>query len=254
MNRQIETFWILFLKEVRSYFLSPFGYVIMALVMILNGVSFRFALEGVVGKVSQYSLLYQTFNSFWFWMVFFLLFPLLTMRLIAEERRSGTMETLLTAPVSIWSVVLSKYLASLAFYCVLWIPSMLNFGFFEAMAGQSASASVGAFWSTYLMLFLVGALNLALGLFASSLTSSMVIAGVIGFCLVIGHFLLGFSHQLEAGMPEELVERARYFSTFEHLKSFSQGLFDTRPLVYYLSTASLVLVFTCYHLESRRWR
>lgn len=249
----MRTFPILLQKELRSFFVSPLAYVIMALVMVMNGVSFRLSLESMVGKVSQQGLLYLTFNSFWFWMVFFLVFPLITMRLFAEEKKLGTMETLLTAPVSIASVVLSKYTATLIFYCVLWIPSMFNFMVFEAVTDSPAAYTSGAFFGTYMILFLIGALNIALGCFASALTNNQVIAGVLAFAFVLVHFFMGFLHIFSTKMAPAVLERVYYFSSFEHLKLFSQGLIDTRPLFYYGSLTALFLTFTYYVLESRRW-
>lgn len=241
-------------KELRSYFFSPLGYVVMALVLVMFGVSFRFALDGMAGKISQFSLVYLTFNSFWFWMIYFLVFPLITMRSFAEERRSGTAEQLFTAPVTAWEVVLAKYSAALVFYLAIWAPTMLSFLAFDVLSGSNSAYSAGGFWGTYLVLFLVGAMNLGMGLFASSLTASQVVAGVLGFSLVTLHFFLGFSHQLGTRISAELMERVRYFSTFEHFRTYSQGLIDSRPVFYYLTMTALFLVFTHAVVNSRRWR
>lgn len=254
MKQFYHTWSTLSWKELRSYFCSPLGYVVMALVLVMFGVSFRFALDGMAGKISQFSLVYLTFNSFWFWMIYFLVFPLITMRSFAEERRSGTAEQLFTAPVTAWEVVLAKYSAALVFYLAIWAPTMLNFVVFDLLSGSSSAFSAGGFWGTYFVLFLVGALNLAMGIFASSLTASQVVAGVLGFCLVTLHFFLGFSHQLGTRISAELMERVRYFSTFEHFRTYSQGLIDSRPVFYYLTMTALFLVFTHAVVDSRRWR
>jgi len=252
MKRFLQSYQALAWRELRSYFWTPLGFTVMALVLVMYGVSFQFALEGMAGKVSQFSLVYLTFNSLWFWMIYFLIFPLITMRLFAEEKRSGTLETLFTAPVTSLEVVLAKYSAALVFYAAIWIPTMLSFVVFEALSGASAAFAAGGFWGTYLMLLLVGAMNVAMGLFASSLTSSQVVAGVIGFCLVTVHFFLGFSHQLGSDVSSTVAERVRYFSTFEHFQQFSQGLIDSRPFVYYLSMAALFLTFTFTAVDARR--
>jgi ABC-2 type transport system permease protein len=254
MRAFTQTWLVLSGKELRSHFLSPLGYVVMALVLLMFGVSYRFALDGMAGKVSQYSLVYLTFNSFWFWMIYFLIFPLITMKSFAEEKRSGTAEQLFTAPVTAWEVVLGKYSAALAFYLAIWLPTMLNFVAFDLLSGTAAAFAPGGFWGTYLILFLVGAMNLAMGVFASSLTSSQVVAGVLGFCLVTVHFFLGFSHQMGTRISAEVMERVRYFSTFEHFRGFSHGLIDSRPVVYYLSMTVLFLFLTHAVVESRRWR
>ena len=254
MKGVFRTWLVLSWKELRSYFFSPLGYVVMALVLAMFGVSYRFALDGMAGKVSQFSLVYLTFNSFWFWMIYFLVFPLITMKSFAEERRSGTAEQLFTAPVTAWEVVLGKFSAALVFYLAIWAPTMINFVAFELWSGSSSAYAPGGFWGTYLIRFLVGTMNLAMGIFASSLTASQVIAGVLGFCLVTLHFFMGFSHQLGTRISADLMERVRYFSTFEHFRTFSQGLIDSRAVVYYLSMAALFLVFTQAVVDSRRWR
>ncbi len=250
----MQNFRTLLYKELRSFFVSPLAYVVMALVMVLNGVSFLFSVARMEGKVSQLSLLHLTFDSLWFWMVFVLLFPLITMRLIAEERKMGTLETLLTAPVESWTVILAKYAATLIFYTVLWTPSAFNFVLFEIVSGSAAAFNVGSFWGTYIILFLVGAFNIALGLFASSLTSNQLIAGVVAFALVTLHFFVGFIQGFAGNMPPEVLDRVTYFSTVEHLRFFSNGLIDTRPLIYYVTGSALMLTFTYYVLEYRRWR
>ncbi len=250
----MQNFRTLLLKELRSFFVSPLAYVVLALVMVLNGVSFLFSVERMEGKVSQMSLLHLTFDSLWFWMVFVLLFPLITMRLFAEERKLGTLETLMTAPVQSWTVILAKYTATLIFYVILWTPSALNLLLFESISGSAAAFTAGSFWGTYTMLFMVGGFNIALGIFASALTANQLIAGVLAFAFVTLHFFIGFVQGFAGNMPAEVLDRVTYFSTVEHLRYFSNGLIDTRPLIYYVTGSALFLTFTYYVLEYRRWR
>ncbi len=250
----MRNFRILLFKELRSFFISPLAYIVLALVMVLNGVSFLFSVERMVGKVSQLSLLHLTFDSPWFWLVYVVLFPLITMRLFAEERKLGTLETLLTAPVDSWTVILAKYCATLIFYVILWLPSALNFLVFESITGSAAAFTAGSFWGTYLILFLIGAFHISLGVFASSLTNNLLIAGVLAFSLVTLHFFVGFIQGFAANMPAEVIDRVSYFSTVQHLRYFSNGLIDTRPLIYYVTGSALFIAFTYYVLEFRRWR
>lgn len=252
MKRHFQIWLVLSWKELRAYFFSPLGYVVMALVLVMFGVTFSFALNGMVG--SQVGLVNLTLGSFSFRMIYFLVFPLITMKSFAEETRSGTAEQLFTAPVTAWEVVLGKYSAALVFYLAIWAPTMLNFVAFDLCTGSASAYPAGEFWGAYLILFLVGTMNLAMGIFASSITSSQVVAGVLGFCLVILHFVLGFSHLLSTRISDGLMERVRYFSTAEHFRTFSLGLIDSRPVVYYLSMAVLFLVFTHAMVDSRRWR
>ena len=123
----MRTFFILFFKELRSFFLSPLAWVVIALFTFLNGWLFASMVNAMRLQVSARSLVYNLFQSGWFWMGFFVLFPLLTMRLFAEERKMGTIEGLLTAPVRTSEVVLAKYAATVVVYVVTVLPV---FGFF----------------------------------------------------------------------------------------------------------------------------
>ena len=250
----MRIFYTLLKKELRAFFYSPVAYVVLALVMILNGFSFRAAIE-VMARVPQPgSIVTMTFNSQWFWLSYFFIFPLLTMRLFAEERKLGTWETLFTAPVRTWQVLGTKYLASVIFYCLLWVPSMANFAIFQTMTAGAAEVPVGALLGTYLLLFVMGLFNLAVGCFASSLTSNQIVAAVLSFTISLLHFLVGvFIIHLRRN-ADSFVDLAYYIATMEHIRVFINGLLDTRPLIYYGSLSALFLFFTHQVLEFRRWR
>ncbi len=248
----MRPFLVLLQRELAAFFHSPLAYVVLALVMAMNGVAFRFAIALMDGRVQPHGLVSLTFNSFWFRMVFFLLFPLLTMRLFAEERKMGTFETLMTAPVRVTEVVLSKYVACLLFYCVLWLPCLLNFGVLRMVTGSSAAFTSGSVAAVSLLLFLLGAFNIALGCLASALTSNQIVAAVTGGALVILHFFLGFLVGFAKASPEVL-DRVSYFSSMEHINLFSQGLIDSRPVVYYLSATAFLLALTHFVVDNRRW-
>jgi ABC-type transport system involved in multi-copper enzyme maturation permease subunit len=126
----MRLFRILTFKELKGYFLTPFGWVILAFVTVMQGVSLSTAMKGFRDTPVKDSLVYVTFHTPLFWFYFLFIFPLITMRLFAEEERSGTLETLLTAPVRTWQVVLSKYAAAMLFYTVLWLPALIQFQMF----------------------------------------------------------------------------------------------------------------------------
>jgi ABC-2 type transport system permease protein len=245
-------FGVLLRRELGAFFLSPLAYVILALVMVMNGVAFRFAAALMDGRIQSQSLVSLTFNSFWFRMVFFFLFPLLTMRTFAEERKMGTFETLMTAPVRVAEVVLAKYAACLVFYAALWVPCLLNFGVFRLVSGSPSAFSGGALGAMAVLLLVLGAFNLALGCLASALSRNQIVAAVAGAALVTLHFFLGFLVGFAKASPDVL-ERVGYFSSMEHIHRFSQGLVDTRPLVYYLSATAVLLALTHFALDRRRW-
>jgi ABC-2 type transport system permease protein len=250
----MRLYLILLLKELRAFFVSPIAYVVLALVMMLNGFFFRAALSILEQAPSEGSVVTWSFNSQWFWLAYFFVFPLLTMRLFAEEQKLGTLETLLTAPVRTWQVVLAKFTGALVFYCILWIPSGLNFALLEWLTAGKVEVPAGAMWGSYILLFVMGAFNLSIGCLASSLTSNQIIAAVLAFTVSLMHFLMGVFMQVGRNVPAKFIDLVQYISSYDHIRIFTRGLIDTRPMVYYASLTLLFLVLTHYVIESRRWR
>lgn len=250
----MRCFFILLNKELWGFFVSPVAYVVLALVMVLNGFSFRAALNILESAPSEGSIVTWTFYSRWFWLSYFFIFPLLTMRLFAEEKKLGTLETLFTAPVRTWEVVWSKYLAAVIFYCLIWVPSMLNFWLLRKLTGGAVEIPLGALQGSYLILLFMGLFNLAVGCFASSLTSNQIIAAVVSFTLCLMHFLIGVFVQVGRNVPEKFVDMVQYISSSDHIRLFTTGLLDTRPMVYYSSLALLFIVLTHQVLDFRKWR
>src|SRR3954466_16224973 len=164
----MRKFYTLLSREVRSYFYSPIAYVVLLFFLFVAGADFYFQLSFMNGKPVSYSVEEAFFNSIFFWFAFVLIFPLITMRVFAEEFKLGTIEPLLTAPVRDWQVVLSKFFGTLIFYLVLWLPTALYFLFFEKVTHQTAAGSWGAYWGSYLLLLLLGSFYLSIGCFASA--------------------------------------------------------------------------------------
>jgi ABC-2 type transport system permease protein len=251
----MRVFWTLLKKEMRAFFVSPVAYIVLALVMVMGGVSFKAALSVLENAPSEGSIVTWTFHAQWFWLSYFFIFPLLTMRLFAEEKKLGTLETLFTAPVRAWQVVASKYVAALALYAVIWLPSLGNFALLHWITGGKVEIPPGALQGSYLILLAMGVFNLAMGCFASALTANQIVAAVISFTLSILHFLLGvFVLVVGRRVPEPFVEVVHYVASVEHIRGFTQGLIDSRPLVYYASLALLFLSLTHQVVEFRRWR
>lgn len=251
----MRIFRVLLKKELRAFFVSPMAYIVLALVMLLNGFCLRAALSVLERGPSEGSLVTWTFHAMWFWLSYFFIFPLLTMRLFAEEKKMGTLETLFTAPVRTWQVVWSKYTAAVIMYCILWMPSGLNFALVDWITAGQVEMPSGALKGSYLILFTMGLFNLAIGCFASSLTSNQIIAAVISFTFSLLHFLTGlFISVIGRKVSESFVDIINYVASTEHIRIFTNGLIDTRPLVYYTSLALLFLALTHQVVESRRWK
>jgi ABC-2 type transport system permease protein len=245
---------IMLKKELHAFFVSPIAYVVLALVMLLNGFFFRAALSILEQAPSEGSVVTWSFNSQWFWLAYFFIFPLLTMRLFAEEQKLGTLETLLTAPLRTWQVVLAKFSAALLFYCILWLPSGLNFALLHWLTAGRLEIPTGALWGSYTLLFFMGAFNLSVGCLASALTANQIIAAVLAFTISLMHFLLGVFVQVGRNVPAKFIDLVQYISSNDHIRTFTRGLLDTRPMIYYSSLSVLFLALTHYVVESRRWR
>lgn len=250
----MRVFLILLRKELKSFFFSPLAYVVMGFLMLMNGFQFVLSLVAMHSGQRQHSLVYMTFNTGWFWMSYLLVFPLITMRLFAEEQKLGTIETLLTAPVRTSQFVLAKFGAALVFYCFLWLPSLANFMVFEWVSEESAAYNPGSFYGSYLLLVIMGAFYIAIGCLASAVTSNQIIAAFIAFSLVLLHFFAGFLHLFATRLPAAIIERVTYTSSAEHMRTFADGLIDSRPLVYYITFTALILTITHRVLEYRKWK
>ena len=243
---------VLLAKELRAFFFSPVAWVVLALVMLLNGFSFMNGIEDLRQGDRAVTLSVYTFSSFPFWLAYFFIFPVITMRLFAEEQKLGTIETLLTAPVNTVQVLLAKYFAALAFYVVLWLPSLLYFFVFNLMAQDDAGA-VGSLRGSYAIIILVGTFNIAIGCLASALTKNQIVAAMACFTFCLLHFLIGYVSQF-LPVPDDFRPMVDYFSTWSHVRTFIGGLIDTRQLVYYLSFTVLLLTATYHVLEFRKWK
>ena len=250
----MRVFWILLRKELQAFFVSPVAWIVLALVMAMNGFSFRAALAILEEGPSEGSIVTWTFFSRWFWYSYFFIFPLLTMRLFAEEKKLGTMETLFTAPVRAWEVVWSKYVAALVFYCLLWLPTIGNFALIQWISGDRVEVPQGPLIGSCTILLIMGAFNLAVGCFASSLTANQIVAAVIAFTISLMYFLLGVFVLYTGRMPEQFVDVVSYIAAVEHVRTFGGGLLDTRTLVFYASLALFFLALTHQVVEFRRWR
>src|SRR3954468_2647484 len=250
----MRKFFVLLLREVRSYFYSPIAYIVLVFFLLVSGVDFYFQLAFMNQRQVQYSVQEAFFNSVFFWFAFVLIFPLITMRLFSEEFKMGTIEPLVTAPVRDWQIVLSKFFGAVVFYVILWIPTLLYFAIFQKITHQPAAGSPGAYWGSYLMLLLLGMFYLSVGCLASVLTRNQIIAAVISFCAITLLFFLGLIQFILLDVSSETRDLLGYFSAIEHMGTFSRGVIDTRPIVLYLSMTIVMLVLTHQAFQSRKWR
>src|SRR6266581_2257908 len=250
----MHKFYTLLVREVRSYFHSPIAYVVLIFFLLVAGVDFYFQVSFMNQRQVQYTVQEAFFNSVFFWFAFVLIFPLITMRLFAEEFKLGTIEPLMTAPVRDWQVVLSKFFGALVFYLVLWIPTICYFVIFQIITHQTAANSWGAYFGSYLMLLLLGMFYVSIGCFASVLTKNQIIAAVISFCAITLHFFSGLITFILTEVSSTTRQLLGYFSALEQMGTLSRGEIDTRPIVLYLSLTMVMLGLTYQAFQSRKWR
>jgi gliding motility-associated transport system permease protein len=250
----MRKFYALLAREVRGYFHSPIAYIVLVFFLLVSGVDFYFQVSFMNQRPATYSVLEAFFNSIFFWFAFVLIFPLITMRLFSEELKLGTIEPLMTAPVRDLQVVLAKFFGAVVFYIALWLPTLLYFWIFQKITNQPAANSLGAYWGSYLMLLLLGMFYLSVGCFASVLTKNQIVAAVISFCTITLLFFLGLVQFVLLDISSGMRDALGYFSAIEHMGTYSRGIIDTRPIVFYLSMTAFVLTLTYQAFQSRKWR
>jgi ABC-2 type transport system permease protein len=227
-------------REFRAYFNSPVAYFVIIAFLVLVGIMF-FIPFFAQDRVSMRAF----FGLVPFLFVFFA--PAITMRLVAEERRSGTLEILITMPVRDVEVIVGKFLAALSLLVVALLLT-LPYAFTIAAFGP---LDWGPVWGGYLGLLLMGAAYMALGLMASSFTENQIVAFVVALFLSMLFLMLD---RFLAFLPAALVQWVEYLSFAKHFENASRGVVDSRDVVFYLSFTVLCLFLAFRSLESRRWR
>jgi len=250
----MRVFWTLWKREVASAFYTPMAWVILFFLLLVTGFNFYAGVSVLNHGPTEVTVVESFFNTIFFWFAFLLLFPLLTMRLFSEEYRTGTIEPLMTAPVRDAQVVLAKFFGVLFLYCVLWIPTGLYFLIFWWQTRLQAAGAIGAYLGSYLLLLLMGAFYLSIGCFCSSLTRHQITAAVMTFCLVSLVFFASLLSFLSGSIGTLMRSVSISFSPIDQMTEFSRGLYDTRPIIWYLVMTGLFLFLTLQSFQSRRWR
>ena len=230
-------------RELAAYFLSPIAYVVLAVFLALTG----FFFGRLVFEPGQPATMRMLFEQFIPYILFFAL-PIITMRLMSEELRSGTIESLMTLPVTDTQVVLGKFLGVFAFYMAM-LASTLIYWIMLALHGDP---DFGATVAGYIGLTLLGSTYLAIGLFFSTCTRNQMIAGLSSMAVIgIFFFLPPLIAQEVTGTVRVLVQHA---SLWDHQQGFVRGMIDLNHLLFFASTIVLFLFLSVKVLESKRWR
>lgn len=241
-------------RELAGYFVSWTGYAIIAGAAFLMGLSFVILLDKLRLQPSPTPVTELFYATPFFWLVLLPAAPVITMRLFALEKFSGTFETLMTTPVSELQVVLAKFTAALVFYLVMWLPLLACVLTVRYFSHDATALDPGAIGGTFLGLALLGGLFLSLGCFGSALTRNQIVAAMISFAGVIGLFLVGFLLD-RVGLNTGWQAQAFYcVAVVDHMQDFARGVVDTRPVVFYLSFTAFFLFLTLRVVEGRRWK
>lgn len=237
-------------REVKAFFFSPMAYVVLASFLFINGIGFVTLVSYLNDFPSAPGAPLEYFfgGTILFWLAMGFVGPVLPMRLLSEERRSGTIEVLMTAPVTETQVVVGKYLAAVGFYLFLWFPTLV----YVAVMAHYADIDWGPVAASYLGVVGIGALFLALGLFASALSRNQIVAAIVGFALVFVLFIFGLLEFLVNNPTFK--EVLGYLNLLQHMEDFGKGIVDTRRLVYYLSAIIFFLFLTGRTLAAKKWR
>jgi len=258
----MRNFYLIFKKEFKSYFSSPIAYVVITMFLILSGyffyntfalfstISFNATIDPALAK--QVGLLNITesvarplFGNIS--VILLLMVPLLTMRLFSEEKKSGTIELLLTYPVTDMEVLLGKFLACMAVFTIMIALTVL----YPILIIAFGQPEAGPIITGYIGLFFVGASFVSLGIFASSLTENQIIAATLSFGVLILFFMMGTSVSL---MGPTIGNIMMHISLIGHLEGFAKGIVDTTDIIYYFLFIVLFNFLTLRVLESKKWR
>lgn len=230
-------------RELLSLFCSPVAYIVIAGFLLITGVSVLWTGSFAPGKPA-------TLRDVFFWTPWILtvIVPAICMRTISEEYRSGTIEKLMTAPLSDLQMVLGKYFATVAFYIVMLVPTLAYLILMELYGNPDWGASL----ASYLGLLLIGVAFCAFGIFASSLTSNQVVAWILGWVpLLLFACLAFFVVGLVQGVWRTVFQQLNVIGRFEE---FSRGLITTDGVAFFVAAAVLFIFLSVKVVESKRWR
>jgi ABC-2 type transport system permease protein len=248
----VKPAWTIAKREIFAYFVSPIAYVVTVVWLIWCGLQY-YLLAGLFAGAPSLSASANPLSAFFggsvlFFIPLLVFAPVLTMRLLAEERHTGTLEPLLTAPITTGHVVLGKYLAALVFWIALWVPTLL----YVWITSQFGSVDMGAVLSSYIGVIGIGVYYMAIGLAMSALAKNQIVAAMLTFMVLAGMFAVGLLSFIDAFAAHR--DAIDYISLWGHMQSFSKGIVDSRFLVFDVTVAGLFVYLAWRVLEGRRWQ
>lgn len=237
----------LLLREIKSFFGSPIGYLVIAIFLLLNGL-FLWVFEGEYNILNSGFADLTPFFTISPWILIFLI-PAVTMRSFSDEMKQGTLELLLTKPISIWEIVIGKYLGAFVLIIIALIPTLIYVFVLYGLGMPEGNIDMGSTLGSYFgMLFLISGYT-AIGVYTSSLSENQIVAFIISVFLC---FFIYFGFQGIASQFEDWQEFIAFFGMEKHFKSMSRGVIDTRDAIYFMSITTLFLSVTVYKFKALR--
>jgi ABC-2 type transport system permease protein len=250
----MRIFWALTRRELGTFFLSWTGYIIIAAITFLTGESFVQLIDALGGDPWPMPVTQMFFGSFYFWMIVLLTAPVITMRLFALEKASGTFETLMTTPVGDLQVVAAKFTAAFFFYVVMWLPLLVCLFIVGRFTNQASALDYGTVGGMYLGIFMAGGFFLSFGCLASSLTRSQMAAAMISLAFGVSQFALAWWAKNNPVSDQWQSQLWSCLNLFDQMNDLARGAVDTRAVIFYASATFLFLFLTLRVVESRRWK
>jgi len=229
----------IFRRELRSYFNSPVAYVVMVVFLVIIG--WFFSSNMFLMNVASMRIVFEIVP-----LIFLFFVPAITMRLLAEEKKSGTLELLTTKPVRDVEIVLGKFFAAWTLLAAALAPTLLYFITLLSL-GQ---IDIGPVVSGYLGLLLMGAVYIAIGIFASSITENQIVAFIVSFLIVLALFLMD---KVLMYVPEAFASTLEFLAIDYHFSNIARGVIDTRNIIYFGSLLGFSLLLATVSLERRKW-
>jgi ABC-2 type transport system permease protein len=241
---------ILLLKEVRGFFSSLTGYIVIIVFLVANSL-FMWIFPGDLNILDSGYASLDSFFTMAPW-IFLFLVPAITMRAFAEEKRGGTMEFLLTKPITDLQIIFAKYLGCLVLVLLSLVPCLIYYWSVSALGNPPGNLDTGATWGAFLGLFFLAAIYVAIGVFISSLTNNQIIAFIVAVTL---SFILyaGFDYFASLSILQSVAAFILNIGIDEHYKSISRGVVDSRDVIYYLGVIAFFILLTKIRLQSRNW-
>jgi ABC-2 type transport system permease protein len=243
----------LYLKEIRSFLSSLIGYLAISVFITLIGI-FMWVIPVEGGGYNILDNGFANIDPLFFiapWVYLFLI-PAITMRSFSEEKKNGTIELLLTRPLTDLQIVLAKYLAGFTLVIVSLVPTLIYYYSVHILGSPKGNIDTGGMWGSYIGLLFLGAGFVSIGIFASSISENQVIAFIIAMLLCFFCYI-GFEYIAESGVFGKYDSLFKSFGINDHYTSMSRGVLDTRDVLYFLSVIILFNLFTKLVLQSRKW-